>query len=37
MTARGEEINDAELGVQAIFTRPFNLDRPIEKLTDFLA
>jgi DNA-binding response OmpR family regulator len=37
ITACGQEVNAAELGVQAIFTKPFNLDRLIEKLTYFLA
>jgi len=37
VTACGEGIRADELGVQAIFTKPFNLDRLIGKLTSLLA
>jgi len=37
MTACGEEIRADMLGVQAIFTKPFDLDRLIGKLTSLLA
>jgi len=37
MTAYGERMSAGELGVQAIFTKPFDLDRLIEKLTSLLA
>jgi DNA-binding response OmpR family regulator len=37
MTASGQAINPDELGVQAIFTKPFDLDRLLAKLTQLLA
>jgi DNA-binding response OmpR family regulator len=37
VSASGQDINAAELGVQAVFTKPFDLDRLIEKLTQLLA
>jgi DNA-binding response OmpR family regulator len=37
VTACGEEIRADELGVQAIFTKPLDLDRLIGKLTRLLA
>jgi hypothetical protein len=37
VTAYGEEIRADELGVQAILTKPFDLDRLVGKLTSLLA
>jgi DNA-binding response OmpR family regulator len=37
MTASGQAINPDELGVQAIFTKPFDLDRLLARLTQLLA
>lgn len=36
VTARGGDIRADELGVQAVFTKPFDLDRLIRKLTSLL-
>lgn len=37
ITASGEEIRADDLGVQAIFTKPFHLDRLVRKLASLLA
>ena len=37
MTAWSEEVRADELGVQAIFTKPFNLDRLVGQLVQLLA
>ena len=37
VTASGQHLRTDELGVQAIFTKPFDLDRLIRKLTSLLA